>query len=228
MTEKSHKLFAAISLCAVLCYCVFLIKNAASDVDTTEETLPYSLAIVNEELQTELPGDTSVSLNVTSVAKEPVEIESHAIESHTEISREEASEAQKDGFSPIYPVKGEIITAYSMRHTYNPSSGDWRAHGGIDIKSTENDSVFAVEDGAVSQVYTTPSWGTVIKIDHGEYVSIYKNLVDSLVEEGDSVTRGDIVAHVGKSAPLEASLPEHLHFEMTHYGESVNPSDFLD
>ena len=135
---------------------------------------------------------------------------------------------REDGFSPIYPVRGEILTAYSLKHAYNKASGDWRAHGGIDIAADEGTEVVSIEDGAVIATYKSPIWGNVIEIDHGEYVSIYKNLAKlGIVEEGDSVSRGEVISYVGKTSALESQIESHLHFELTHYGESVDPTELL-
>ncbi len=219
MTKKSHTLYAIISLCAILCYCGFLVKTAISDVDTVEETLPYEEHIYY--YATEPFTELAVSLTVTDVPED-------STEAPTEESSEELPTMREEGFSPIYPVKGEILTAYSLRHAYNKASGDWRAHGGIDIAAEDGTEVLSIEDGAVISAYKSPIWGNVIEIDHGEYVSIYKNLAKlGIVKEGDSVSRGDVISYVGKTSALESQIESHLHFELTHYGESVDPTELL-
>ncbi len=220
MTKKSHTLYAIISLCALACYCGFLVKNAISDVDTVEETLPYEEYVLEEP--TTAVSELAVSLTVDSVPEEA------ASEAPSQSEAEELPTMREDGFSPIYPVRGEILTTYSLRHAYNKASGDWRAHGGIDIGVDEGTDVVAIEDGAVIASYKSPIWGNVIEIDHGEYVSIYKNLAKlGIVEEGDNVSRGDVISYVGNTSALESQIESHLHFELTHYGESVNPVELL-
>lgn len=214
--KKTHALYTIISLCALTAYLGYLVKGSISDVDTIEETLPYALdvAIATESATTQRV------LPVSETATEEVFVDDIFLptEPATEI----------DGFSPVYPVRGEILATFSLRHTFNAASGDWRAHGGIDIKAAEGTEVCAIEDGAVIEVYSNPVWGKVIKIDHGEYVSIYKNLADiNMVKTGDNVTRGQVISHVGASSPLEAELPGHLHFELTHYGDSIDPIELL-
>ncbi len=215
MTKKNHKIYAAISLCGIICYCAFLIKTAISNVNTTEDNVPE-----NETLATEIYEEESVvavSVPAPSVPELSEETTSEAL----------SSETPKDGFSPIYPIKGEILTPFSLRHTYSSKTGDWRAHGGIDIKGKIGDAVCAIEDGAVIGVYNTPVWGNVVEIDHGEYVSIYKNLDNTAVKVGDNVLRGDVISHIGSSSQIESDTEPHLHFEITYYGESCDPCELL-
>lgn len=219
MTKKNHKLYALISLCAILCYCAFLVKTAISNVNTTEETVPENTTLSAQFHESE-EDESVVSVSVRS-PHVPTPTEENTTSAAPALS------PPKEGFSPIYPIKGEILTSFSLRHTYNSKTGDWRAHGGIDIKGEIGDEISAIEDGAVINVYHTPVWGNVVEIDHGEYVSIYKNLDDTTVKTGDNVLRGDTISHIGSSSQIESDLPPHLHFEITHYGESLDPCELL-
>ncbi len=217
--QKTHLIYAIISLCAVFAYSAFLVKNAISEVDTVEETLPH---IIEEEFQ--VISVTEPLLKVFIKSEEVTEAETFDFyEPETE------AETIREGFSPILPVKGEIIRGFSQSHVYNPLTKDWRSHSGIDISANITAKVFACEDGTVTACYEDPLWGNVIEIDHGEYISVYKNLSTLImVKEGESVRRGDAISGVGNLSPVEKHTTPHMHFEMLHYGEYIDPMTLID
>lgn len=224
MNKKTHLLYSVISLCAVAAYCGFIVKNSISRVNTVEETLPY---FVQEEF--DLPPEVT-----EPTVREAVTIQKNVAEilpkeeAPTSVATEEPSmQPTFEGFSPILPAEGTVTKNFSLKHVYNPSTDDWRAHTGIDITASLTDAVFAVEDGTVTACYQDPLWGNVIEIDHGEYVSIYKNLSTLImVKEGDSVTRGEKISGAGQSAACEKG-EAHVHFEMRHYGEYTDPLELI-
>ncbi len=217
MTKKTQLVYSLVSVCAVIAYCGFLVKNSISEVDVAEETLPY---------QDMLKADTSPA------PTEPVQVSAPVAEvlpesiTPTEKPTEKPTEAII-GFSPIFPVSGTVTGKFSLEPVYNPVTKDWRSHVGIDIAANLADGVVATEDGTVTACYTDPMWGNVIKIDHGEYVSIYKNLSTLImVKEGDSVARGEKISGVGTSSVAEMG-EAHLHFELMHYSEYIDPLSLL-
>lgn len=220
MTKKTNLVYSVISICAVIAYCGFLVKNSISDVDTVEETLPYSYQEdfnVPEEV-TEPPVAEVAAVQVDVVEKTPKEVPTEAVTEPAPI---------KEGFSPVLPLEGDITKAFSLKPVYSETTRDWRAHTGIDISSNLTDAIVAVEDGTVIACYSDPLWGNVIEIDHGEYVSIYKNLSTLImVKEGDSVTRGEKISGAGQSATCEKG-EAHVHFELKHFNEYVNPADLI-
>ena len=217
MTKKTQLIYSLISVCAVLAYGGFLVKNSIHQVDTVEETLPYELI---EDEQAELvtePWVEEVPVHNNVPAPLPTESATQPLLDTDEIK----------GFSPVFPVNGEVIGYFSTSPSYTKTTKDWRTHTGIDISAPVTESVFSIEDGTVTACYTDPMWGNVIEIDHGEYVSIYKNLSTLImVKKGDSVTRGEKISGVGQSSVAERG-EAHLHFELTHYSEYIDPMELF-
>lgn len=210
MTKKTHIIYSLISICAIIAYGGFIVKNSISDVDTVEETLPY------EEV-------TEPTEMVTEVILTPI----LPREAPTEMPTEKATYEELNGFSPLFPSEGKVTKPFSLTHSYSQKTHDWRAHSGIDITALPAEAVISVEDGLVTKCYTDPLWGNVIEISHGEYTSIYKNLSTLImVREGDSVNRGEKISGVGATATCEAG-EAHLHFELKHYSDFVDPMDYL-
>lgn len=216
MTKKTHIIYSLISILAIVAYGGFIVKSSISDVDTIEETLPYEDLTIS---QTE---------TVTDPFDEAVNVIEEIIPPETSLISTEASTAAAPvGFSPVFPTKGTVTKHFSLSHTYSPETRDWRAHSGIDISALPAEAVFATEDGTVTKCFQDPTWGNVIEISHGEYTSIYKNLSTLImVKEGDSVSRGEKISGVG-STSISESGKTHLHFELKHYSDYVNPLEYL-
>ncbi len=224
MTKKTHIIYSLISICALLAYGGFIVKNAMHEVDTVEETLPYEKEEGLVEIE-ELEMETEPLIQVVSPQNNvPEVIAEHLPEEPT---TEEPSIEALSEFSPLFPTTGTITKYFSLSHTYNPDTGDWRAHSGIDIEALPAEAVISVEDGVVTACYTDPLWGNVIEISHGEYTSIYKNLSTLImVKEGDSVSRGEKISGAGSSSVTESGKT-HLHFEIMHYSEYIDPLELL-
>lgn len=99
-------------------------------------------------------------------------------------------------------------------------------HYGIDIEAKYGTEVLATAGGKVIKAsWDSNGFGNLIEIDHGGgYQSRYAHLKDFNVKNGDSVTKGQIIGHVGSSG---LSTGPHLHFEILSNGETVNPLTYL-
>lgn len=129
------------------------------------------------------------------------------------------------------PVEGETVMVYSMDSlTYDPTTRDWRVHNGIDIASQTGAEVKAAADGVVYTTYQDEAMGTTVVIRHdGGYVTTYASLDPELtVATGDTVTLGQTIGYVGRSALVETALGDHVHFCVTLEDVSIDPTDFFD
>ena len=68
--------------------------------------------------------------------------------------------------------------------------------------------------------------GHTIQIQHdGDIISIYKHNEKLLKKTGDKVSAGTPIALVGNTG--EMTTGAHLHFELWHKGESVDPTKHI-
>ncbi|HEX7358776.1 MAG TPA: M23 family metallopeptidase, partial [Ignavibacteriaceae bacterium] len=68
-------------------------------------------------------------------------------------------------------------------------------------------------------------YGLAVEVDHGfGYQTIYAHLSSVNVKEGQVVKRGDVIAKSGNSG---LSSGPHLHYEVLHNGQNLNPSEFF-
>ncbi|WP_394753852.1 peptidoglycan DD-metalloendopeptidase family protein [Crenothrix sp.] len=113
-----------------------------------------------------------------------------------------------------WPLKGAVVK--NFRQSKNK---------GIDIAGKIGQTVYAAEAGKV--IYGG-SWlagfGNLLIIKHNSiYLSAYANNSHLLVKEGQTVSKGQVVAQVGRTLSQKAAL----HFEIRKNGKSVNPLRLL-
>jgi murein DD-endopeptidase MepM/ murein hydrolase activator NlpD len=103
---------------------------------------------------------------------------------------------------------------------------DSATHPYIDITAPAGTVVKATLDGTVIFAGWNNETGNTIHIQHdGDIVSIYKHNEKLLKKTGDKVTAGSPIALVGNTGELTTG--EHLHFELWHKGETVDPALYI-
>lgn len=99
-------------------------------------------------------------------------------------------------------------------------------HLGVDIVSKENEPVKNIADGTVIFSDWTQDSGYVIIVQHStELLSVYKHNAKLLKKVGSFVSEGEIISIIGNSGELTDG--PHLHFELWHKGNPLNPEDFV-
>ncbi len=101
-------------------------------------------------------------------------------------------------------------------------------HEGIDIATVWKAQVVSVREGIVIEHYPPPggrftghhTYGGMLKVDHGDFKTLYAHLSETYVNSGDEVETGEVIGRVGDSG---RSRGQHLHFEMIVEDEYVNP-----
>ena len=137
--------------------------------------------------------------------------------------------AQKPG-KRMWPVSGETICDYAVESlSYNQTTRDWRTHAGVDIAAEAGTEVVAAADGEVYSVYEDDTMGTTVVLIHdGGYSTSYASLAkEVMVTPGDQVTAGQTIGTVGRTALLESSLGDHVHFSVSCSGQRLDPAEFL-
>ena len=113
-----------------------------------------------------------------------------------------------------WPIKGRVLKRYSPPR-----------NKGIDITGKQGQSIKAAEAGKV--VYGGQGligFGKLLIIKHNsEYLSAYANSSRLLVNEGQHVQKGQVVAEVGNVGIKRTSL----HFEIRKNGKPMNPLKLL-
>lgn len=83
------------------------------------------------------------------------------------------------------------------------------AHDGIDWAVPSGTEIHAVDDGVVARARENYDYGTTVVIEHNWGKSYYGHLSVLRVKEGQSITKGDLIALSGNTG---LSTGPHLHF----------------
>ena len=160
---------------------------------------------------------------------EPVKDNTPEPDTQTDTQTQESTQTLSKVFT--WPVQGAVLRDFSVETlSLDPTLGDWRTHGGLDIAADLGIKVIAISAGTVEQVYTDGLMGTTVVVDHGGGLcSWYCNLEeDTAVQAGDTVEIGTVLGSVGSSAIAEVGVEPHLHLETILNGQPVDPRDYLE
>ena len=136
-------------------------------------------------------------------------------EEQFEISNRRQRDLPIEGLHFFTPLKGVISQNYDATHPY------------IDITAPAGSVVKATLDGTVISSGWNEDAGHTIQIQHtDDIISIYKHNEKLLKKTGDKVKAGTAIALVGNSGSL--STGTHLHFELWHKGETVDPTLYIN
>lgn len=121
-----------------------------------------------------------------------------------------------EGMHFFTPLKGVVSQGY-----------DKALHPFIDITAPTNSVVMSVLDGTVISAGWTDEEGYTIRIQHdGDIISVYKHNQKLMKKTGDKVSAGTPIAIVGGTG--NTADGEHLHFELWHKGEAVDPTKYIN
>ncbi|MBI4686805.1 MAG: peptidoglycan DD-metalloendopeptidase family protein [Nitrospirae bacterium] len=117
------------------------------------------------------------------------------------------------------PVDGAVSSDFGMRK--HPIYGDMRFHHGMDIAAPEGTDIYPIKSGKVIFSGIQGGYGNTVIIEHGDgFVSKYAHNSINRVKDGDIVDASTVIGQVGSTG---TSTGPHLHFEVRHNGESINP-----
>lgn len=114
----------------------------------------------------------------------------------------------------LRPSNGSVIQRFNGRNSK-----------GVDFAGSEGDPVIAARDGKVVYSAVGPrGYGQLVMIKHDAvFVTAYAHNSKLLVKEGQSVKRGQVIAHMGRT---EADRVK-LHFELRRNGNAVDPVPYF-
>ena len=175
-----------------------------------EEALKIDSILLNTRKNSDAGADISGLMKKDSLLRQSV-----MEEEQFGISARKQRDLPIEGMLFFTPLKGVVSQGY-----------DPAIHPYIDITATSGSVVKAVLDGTVIFSGWSDDAGHTIQIQHdGDIVSIYKHNEKLLKKTGDKVSAGTPIALVGNSG--EMTTGAHLHFELWHKGETVDPTKHI-
>lgn len=123
-----------------------------------------------------------------------------------------------------WPVDRGIITTGFGNHEFPGLRGSSVNNNGVDINSEPGTKVRAVFEGEVTKVFAILGANYTVLIRHGEFLSVYQNLVNVRVKSGDKVLTKEIL---GEAFTDEESGVSTVHFEVWQERNILNPEEWL-
>ncbi|TNG02249.1 MAG: hypothetical protein EP297_01335 [Gammaproteobacteria bacterium] len=120
-------------------------------------------------------------------------------------------------------TKGWISSRFGKR--LDPFTGKKSSHHGIDFAGKYGSDIVSVASGVVVWSGKKQGFGKMVEINHGNgYVTRYAHNSENLVNTGDRIEKGQVIAKMGSSG---RSTGPHVHFEVLRNGRVVNPAKYI-
>ena len=119
----------------------------------------------------------------------------------------------------VWPVNGRVVSGYGDK------AGGLH-NDGVNIQAPRGTPIRAAADGVV--VYAgsdLKGFGNMLLIRHGgNWLTAYAHAQAVLVDRGQRVKQGEVIARVGSSGNVDQP---QLHFELRRGREAVDPERYL-
>jgi len=128
--------------------------------------------------------------------------------------------SRDNGFARFaWPISGRIISPFGANTTGERNDG-------INIAADRGTPIHAAADGVVTYSGNElKGYGNLVLIKHTDgYVTAYAHAERTLVNRGDKVSRGQVIAYSGETG--DVTEPQ-LHFEIRHDTKPVDPKPLL-
>lgn len=129
-----------------------------------------------------------------------------------------------DRMPSIWPAEGEVQSQFGYRR--DPFNGRPAFHGALDIGAPVGTRVICAAKGIVAFVGNEGNGlGINVIINHGYGIkTVYAHLHRAFVREGQTVSRGELIAEVGMTG---RTTGPHLHYVVEVNGLPVNPASYI-
>jgi len=124
-----------------------------------------------------------------------------------------------------FPLQGNYrIVGYFGVHPHKELSNIVTNNNGIDIETNPGNEARSVFKGVVSRIFTFPGYNNSIIVRHGNYLTLYSNIDQVYVKQGDNVTTGQTLGKIYTDNEKGSTL---LHFEMRQDQTKLDPLDWI-
>jgi len=212
-------------------------KAQVEDKKTAVETRQMELAALREQTRSRQANLQSRAQGRAAVFNRLTQDKEQAVRAHAELDR-----LAKEIDEIIRQLTARNLTGRGTGTFVWPTPGftritspfGWRTHpifrtrefhSGIDIGAPQGRNIVAADSGEVIYADWLGGYGRTVIISHGQFTTLYAHASTLLVEEGDKVAKGQVIARIGSTGN---STGPHLHFEVRNRGGTrLNPIDHV-
>lgn len=124
-----------------------------------------------------------------------------------------------------WPVASGIVTDRFGEHAHSVMKNVIINNNGIDITTNPGEKARSIFNGTVSRVFAIPGGNMAVIIRHGEFLSVYSNLKEVFVKQGESVqTKQDIGLIYSDSGDDNKTI---LKFQIRKESLKLNPEEWI-
>lgn len=122
------------------------------------------------------------------------------------------------------PAPGHSVTSPFGVRT-DPILGTAALHSGMDFRAPIGMAARVTAPGVVTKAGWNGGYGRMVEVDHGNgFATRYGHLSEIDVTVGEKLDAGAVIGKTGSSG---RSTGPHLHYEVRHNGEAIDPLRFL-
>ncbi|CDX26045.1 Peptidase M23 [Mesorhizobium plurifarium] len=222
--DRADKLFVSInaSLKAIenqqLSRITTLADNAYKNADGIVQALEAAGLPVDSEFDKGDVGGPLVPLDPSMAFDSKVKELDEALDALDQVKKE----ARK--LPLANPAPGHTVTSPFGVRT-DPILGSAALHTGMDFRAPIGMPAKVTAAGTVTRAGWAGGYGRMVEVDHGNgFATRYGHLSEIDVTVGQKLAAGEIIGKTGSSG---RSTGPHLHYEVRHDGEAVDPLRFL-
>ncbi|TIQ45929.1 MAG: M23 family metallopeptidase [Mesorhizobium sp.] len=222
--DRADRLFVSInaSLKAIesqqLTRITTLADNAYKNADAISQALEAAGLPVDAELDKNDVGGPLVPLDSSLIFDSKVKELDEALDALDQIKKK----ARK--LPLTNPAPGHAVTSPFGVRT-DPILGTAALHTGMDFRAPIGMPAKVTAAGIVTKAGWNGGYGRMVEVDHGNgFATRYGHLSEIDVAVGQKLAAGDVIGKTGSSG---RSTGPHLHYEVRHNGEAVDPLRFL-
>ena len=136
--------------------------------------------------------------------------------------------SEEDGMG--WPLAGDVILNYSMDSAvYFATLMQYKYNPAILIGAAEGTNVSACARGQVVKISESAEQGRYVVMNIGDgYEVTYGQLQDLQVEEGDMVSRGQVIGSVAKTTKYYSVEGDHVSLMVMKDGASIDPLSLME
>lgn len=122
-----------------------------------------------------------------------------------------------------WPTERGVIAVTYGEHAHPVLKGIKTKNNGVDIATEKGHVARSVFDGEVTSTMTLPNYHNVVIIRHGEYLTVYSNLIQLYVKKGDKVKTKEKIGLINTDENGKTTM----HFELWHGKTLQNPESWI-
>ena len=124
----------------------------------------------------------------------------------------------------LWPVERGVITSPFGQQNHPVLRGIKINNNGVDISTERGSRARAIFNGTVSRVISIPGGNYAVIVRHGEYLSVYSNLAEVFVRNGENVS---IRQELGLIATDPRENKTHINLQVWKGNDKMDPAAWI-